>query len=105
MAILTSAGITFGDATSQTTAATAAALVTTANVLSATAGGTAASTGMYAVASTSATVSTTGSTVAGSSLRGIDACGSFINPFSGTWRYMGAGDQRNNGERLYLRIS
>ena len=38
MAVLTSAGITFGDATTQTTAATAAALVTTTNVMNAFAG-------------------------------------------------------------------
>jgi hypothetical protein len=112
MAILTSAGITFGDATSQTTAATAAALVTTANVLSATAGATAGAVGTYAfLRHTTSADYAFGTTLAGSSLapagvglatwqlytaasagaQGI-AYGSYQNSTqSGTWRCMGIG--------------
>jgi hypothetical protein len=122
MSILTSAGITFGDATSQTTAATAAALVTTANVLNATAGASVGAVGTYAflVDNTNSNSNVAaGSTIAGSSLRygnvSVDACGTVLftrysGTPSGTWRIMGygarpVGNFNDKYVSLFLRIS
>ncbi len=70
MSTLTTAGITFGDATNQTTAATAAALVTTTNVLNATAGASTGAVGTYAFLGNNSNASVSaGSTYAGSGLR------------------------------------
>lgn len=105
MAVLTSTGITFSDSTSQTTAATAAALVTTANVLSATAGASFGDVGTYAaLINTTTTNTASGSTLAGGSLQhstnfgftggglGFQSNGSFGGTtVSGTWRRMGGG--------------
>jgi hypothetical protein len=102
MAVLTSTGITFSDSTSQSTAATAAALVTTANVLSATAGASLGAVGTYGFfldLVNSNTSLAPGATIAGSSLGygciaaeadGNKMFSSTGNP-SGTWRLMGQG--------------
>jgi len=122
MSVLTQAGITFGDSTSQTTAATAAALVTTNNVLSATAGASVGAVGTYAFlldTTNSNTSLAAGSTIAGSSLRygniARDADqGLSINNVSGTpsgtWRLMGYGVRQvgNFSDKyttVFLRIS
>lgn len=111
MAILTSAGITFGDATTQSTAATAAALVTTANVLSATAGATAGAVGTYAFVNQRTSGTTAfNSTRAGSSLQpcGIDQAFSGFtlgSSQSGTWRCMGDIPASGFYITLFLRIS
>lgn len=127
MSTLTTAGITFGDATSQTTAATAAALVTTTNVLNATAGASVGAVGTYAILMTVAINPaglSAGSTIAGSSLRYTyttnwqDSCGSWsfrsLNsapPYSGTpsgtWRHMGFWPANTIAQpaSLFLRIS
>ena len=122
MAVLTSAGITFGDATTQSTAATAAALVTTTNVLNATAGASVGAVGTYALlldTTNSNTSLAAGSTIAGSALRytntSRDACQalSIINASgtpSGTWRLMGygiriTGNYTDKYMTLFLRIS
>jgi uncharacterized membrane protein YebE (DUF533 family) len=126
MAVLTSAGITFGDATTQSTAATAAALVTTTNVLSATAGASVGAVGTYAMLlniNTNPTVLAAGSTIAGSALRyafaqnwqSYDdywddrACNATVysGTPSGTWRHMGHYPSGNNANPtgLFLRIS
>ena len=106
MSTLTTAGITFGDATSQTTAATAAGLVTTTNVLNATAGASLGAVGTYAAAVyTAGTNIAAGATTAGSNLRYDPISGAGIaaasqttgvysgggTAFSGTWRRMGGG--------------
>ena len=88
--------LTFNDATTQTTAATAAALVTTANVLSATAGATAAAVGTYAFLSDGANATLIGNTRAGSGLRAASMqSGCVVSIYggalqSGTWRAMGS---------------
>jgi hypothetical protein len=110
MAVLTSAGITFGDSTSQTTAATAAALVTTANVLSATAGASAGAVGTYAfLKDTNATAGRSfGSTYASTFLSPSDAGGGNVGSVSGTWRCMGYANQSGDpggSSTLWLRIS
>ena len=111
MAVLTSAGITFGDATTQSTAATAAALVTTANVLSATAGASFAAVGTYAFLSRSDNSFTAGGTTAGSNLRAGSVqqpCGTTVvygaALQSGTWRAMGTTNATPN-ITVWLRIS
>ena len=122
MSVLTSAGITFGDSTSQTTAATAAALVTTTNVLSATAGASVGAVGTYALlldTTNSNTSLAAGSTIAGSALRytntdrnsdgGLSITSASGTP-SGTWRLMGYGSRQtgNYGDKymtVFLRIS
>lgn len=101
--------ITFNDATTQSTAATAGSLVTTANVLSATSGATAGAVGTYAFMYQNTTGTyNIGATLAGSSLRyvglaeAIDPTGggsgfpvwyNLVNTSttvpSGTWRCMG----------------
>ena len=114
--------LTFNDATTQTTAATAAALVTTTNVLNATAGASVGAVGTYAflVDTTNSNSNVAaGSTIAGSSLRygnlSIDACGAlslgrYSGTPSGTWRIMGYGARPvgNFGDKyvtVFLRIS
>ena len=116
MSVLTSAGITFGDSTSQTTAATAAALVTTNNVLSATAGASLGAVGTYGFfldLVNSNTSLSPGATIAGSSLGygciSVNACGgqSFSSSGSpgGTWRLMGQGlRQVGNYTGKYLTV-
>ena len=102
MAVLTQAGITFADSTSQTTAATAAALVTTTNVLNATAGASSGAVGVYGFCVSNQDVAT-GNTTAGSNLRfcGIDGRnigGGFQQTGgtpSGTWRLMGFQNRRS----------
>ena len=126
MAVLTSTGITFSDSTSQSTAATAAALVTTANVLSATAGASAGAVGTYAfLGGTGGTTAfAAGSTVAGSSLayagfarenasfaaasQHTISSGGAGGGVSGTWRAMGSnntviGCQTPRNATLFLR--
>jgi hypothetical protein len=127
---LTSTGITFPDATTQTTAAGAP---TTTQVLNATAGASVGAVGTYAFLGTSyAFTYAQGATVAGSNLRyssvaGRDnwtgfvqttsVCGSMymgqgssVAP-SGTWRAMGklttnsVGGNNSIGATLWLRIS
>jgi len=110
-------GITFSDATTQTTAATAP---TTATVLAATAGASFGAVGTYALASraglTTGDVSA-GGTLAGSALRRQSAVVGIITPannmpygaaLSGTWRAM-SDYTYNNGDlagiALWLRIS
>ena len=135
MSTLTTAGITFGDATSQTTAATAAAFVTTTNVLNATAGASAGAVGTYAfLRHTTGADYAFGATLAGSSLvpAGVGAAtwalytaasasslaityGSYQNSAqSGTWRCMGVGSNvvdancppsATTAASLWLRIS
>lgn len=132
MSTLTTAGITFGDATSQTTAAVSA---TTANVLSATAGATAGAVGTYAfLRHTTGADYAFGATLAGSSLvpAGVTTFswalytagtasslaityGVYQNTAqSGTWRCMGVGSNINDANcpanattaaALWLRIS
>ena len=111
-----SSGITFGDATVQTTAATAP---TTAQVLSATAGATAGAVGTYAWVASSTTNRAFGSTIAGSAINPsatgtIACCGRLTNSISGTslsgtWRVMGATNGSGSGNTplqfLVLRIS
>jgi hypothetical protein len=111
MSTLTTAGITFGDATSQTTAATAAAFVTTTNVLNATAGASAGAVGTYAFAFIKAgSALSFGSTIAGSGLETTDAqlssSGSGTT-LSGTWRCMGRAYSGNQifTITLYLRTA
>lgn len=127
MSTLTTAGITFGDATSQTTAATAAALVTTTNVLNATAGASAGAVGTYGFFTTASygggtPVVTFGNTTAGSGLRYAGAISQVnVGPSafnfatasapSGTWRAMGdlktvsTNCGTGYGGTLFLRIS
>ena len=124
MAVLTSTGITFGDATTQTTAATAAALVTTTNVLNATAAGSAGDVGTYAMLGrTSNGATTQGTTYSGSDLRFIAlvAASSWGNLFpgnqwvgnqgtpSGTWRAIASSPDgaycTTFGGGLFLRVS
>ena len=132
MSVLTSAGITFGDATSQTTAAVSA---TTTNVLSATAGASAGAVGTYAfLRHTTNADYAFGATLAGSSLvpAGVGTAtwalytaatasalaltyGSYQNSAqSGTWRCMGVGSNvgdsgcppnATTAASLWLRIS
>ena len=131
MAILTSAGITFGDATTQTTAA----VVSTSTVLAATAGASAGAVGTYAfLRHTTNADYAFGTTLAGSSLvpAGVGAAtwslytagsasslalnyGLFQNSAqSGTWRCMGIGSNAGDSNcppnaqtaaSLWLRIS
>lgn len=131
MAILTSAGITFGDATTQTTAA----VVSTSTVLAATAGASAGAVGTYAfLRHTTNADYAFGTTLAGSSLvpAGVSAyiwtlytasdsstfaitTGTYQNSAqSGTWRCMGIGSNVGDSNSpanpttaasLWLRIS
>lgn len=105
-------GITFGDATVQTTAATAP---TTATVLAATAGASAGAVGSYMWGYKTGSTNSFGSTSAGSSITpagGGTNCGGAIifatsgAAQSGTWRCMGYGSGVGfaNGT-LWLRIS
>lgn len=109
---LTSTGITFPDATTQTTAASDP---TTATVLSATAGASVGVVGSYAflgVVSTS-TSYTPGQTAAGSGLDYISVNTTTLPGTSpaGTWRCMGYGYRNSGGETpqkygtVWLRIS
>jgi len=116
---LNGTGITFNDATTQSTAATAAALVTTNNVLSATAGASAGAVGTYAfLLQVSHTTRNAGDTLAGSSLRyasGASYWNGTVNRASGTpagtWRLMGyivaysTGCEVNSEPSVWLRIS
>jgi hypothetical protein len=114
-------GITFNDATSQSTAAVAP---TTTQVLNATAGAAVGAVGTYALLSyQSSGAIAAGATAAGSLLRYATAnawstsCGSYYAaafpsaPYSGTpagtWRCMGysIGHNTNNQTTLWLRIS
>lgn len=108
MSTLTTAGITFGDATSQTTAATAAALVTTTNVLNATAGASAGAVGTYALLRVPANSPgySFGSTRAGSGLVPSTTSSNASGSVSGTWRCMGYINPSCAVETtLWLRIS
>jgi hypothetical protein len=115
--------ILFNDSTTQSTAATAASLVTTTNVLNATAGATAGAVGTYAFAtriSGNANVAF-GGTLAGSNLgpvsasRFLSAGGPYSFPagsaLAGTWRAMGTYTYATSGctiafgATLWLRIS
>jgi hypothetical protein len=110
MAVLTSTGITFSDSTSQSTAATAAALVTTANVLSATAGASGGAVGTYAFLSDGSSSTLIGNTRAGSALRAASMLsGCVVSIYggatqSGTWRAMGSANNYPNAS-VWLRIS
>lgn len=107
MAVLTSGGITFGDSTSQTTAA----VVSTSTVLTATAGASAGAVGTYAFVNQRTSGATAfGSTRAGSSLFpcGIDQAFSGFSlgsAQSGTWRCMGNVPSGGFYITLFLRIS
>jgi hypothetical protein len=98
MAVLTSAGITFGDATTQSTAA----VVSTTTVLAAAAGASLGAVGTYGYfldLVNSNTSLSPGATIAGSSLGysclAVNAEGSLSLSYSGspsgTWRLMGQG--------------
>jgi len=108
MATLTSAGVTFGDATTQSTAA----VVNTTTVLSATAGATAGAVGTYAFLYRSTSV-TPGTTYAGSGLlwgavalqAGCGFIGTGATAQSGTWRCLGNSTSLPQPVTLYLRIS
>lgn len=115
---LNGTGITFSDSSTQSTAATAAALVTTTNVLNATAGASAGAVGTYAFLSSQADTAFNG-TRAGSSLRtNVVSRYSDCNYIaalndntgatqSGTWRCMGNGSIGGATGRVtvWLRIS
>lgn len=102
------AGLTFNDASTQSTAA----VINTTNILNATAGGAAGGVGTYAAAiNNGGSVLYFGNTVAGSSLQSIPFGGNTgysSAAFSGTWRCMGdcwnAGYGYNSAT-LFLRIS
>lgn len=112
-------GVTFNDATVQTTAATAAGLVTTTNVLNAIAGASAGAVGTYAMASVFGTGASFGTLFAGEYLQAsgtinandIDdqAFGVSGTLLSGTWRLMGevlrSPSSSTQRMSLFLRIS
>jgi hypothetical protein len=104
MAVLTSTGITFSDSTSQSTAATAAALVTTANVLSATAWASAGAVGTYCMAYAFSGNVSIGGTIAGNQIQysSSDGANRSGSP-AGTWRVMGYSAE--GATTIYLRIS
>ena len=105
---LGSTGITFPDATTQTTAATSSA-PTTAQVLTATAGATAGAVGTYVLANYGGTPSVSlGSNISGSLLNPANCAGSTSGTVSGTWKLMGyifATGTDPNKTSLLLRIA
>lgn len=101
------AGITFNDASSQSTAA----IINTTNVLNATASAAVGAVGTYAaMINNSGTTCTAGVTVAGSSLSYIPFGGNttYSSAATGTWRAMGScyvAGYGYNSATLFLRIS
>lgn len=93
-------GVTFNDATTQSTA------LSTTSVLNATAGATFGAVGFYGYFFTTTAVAI-GNNVAGSSLlKKINGCGTSASAgLSGTWKNLGPWDNVANAQGMFLRVS